>query len=123
MIGFYVYMLICTLLLPAAMLLFGRVWKSAPPGKINWAYGYRTRRSTSSQPARDFAHAFIGNLLRHMGLSTLAVSASVMAVLGFITLDTVAVSVTSVALVCLQFIAFITSAVLTERALKQEFKI
>lgn len=119
--GFYIYMFICALILPACMLVLGQIWKSAPPGKINWAYGYRTRRSMASKAAWDFAHGFIGALLRRIGLIALAASAAVMLVLGTITMEMIPVAVAGVVLVVLQFIPFIASAVLTERALKEKF--
>lgn len=120
--GFYIYMFVCALLLPACMLVLGRIWKSAPPQKINWAYGYRTRRSTASRAAWEFAHGFVSVLLRRIGLTALVISAVAMAVLGAITLDTTAVAIVTVILVFLQFVSFLASAVLTERALKKKFE-
>lgn len=114
-------MFVCALLLPVCMLVLGRIWKSAPPGKINWAYGYRTRRSMASKDAWDFAHGFIGVLLRRVGLTALVLSVVVMLVLGAITTETTPVAVVAVILVALQFIPFIASAILTERALKEKF--
>lgn len=57
---FFLFMLFCTLLLPATMLFFGRRWQKSPPKEINGAYGYRTRRSMSGLAAWDFAHRWIG---------------------------------------------------------------
>lgn len=119
--GFYIYMFVCAMLLPVCMLVLGRIWKSAPPKKINWAYGYRTRRSTASRAAWEFAHGFVSVLLRRIGLTSLVFSAVAMAVLGAITIELTTVAVTAVILVALQFIAFMASAVLTERALKEKF--
>ena len=38
--------------------LFGLLLYFLPPKKINWIYGYRTIRSSKSQPAWDFAQKF-----------------------------------------------------------------
>ena len=38
-----------------------------PPKKINNLYGYRTKRSMSSQEGWDFAQVYSANLMRKMG--------------------------------------------------------
>lgn len=121
MFPFFVFMLFCTLLLPATMLFFGRRWQKSPPKEISGAYGYRTRRSMSGKAAWDFAHSFISVFLRRIGLTALVISAVTIAVLGAITLDTTTVAIVAVILVFLQFVPFLASAVLTERALKEKF--
>ena len=87
MIVFYVVMLICDLLIPVIMLFFGYHWQKNPPKEINTGYGYRTRRSMSSQKAWNFAHTFFGELWIKLGWVTLAVTFAVMVPLAFFTLE------------------------------------
>ena len=123
MIGFYIFMLICAFLIPATMLFFGYRWQKKPPGKINFAYGYRTRRSMSSQEAWVFAHKFFGKLWIQLGWITLAVSALLMGALACITLEITAVGIVGCAAIFLQLIPMIAPLFATETALKQKFGI
>lgn len=123
MIGFYIFMLIVTLLVPAVMLFFGYCWQVKPPPKINRSYGYRTRRSMSSKKAWDFAHKHCGKSWVKLGWFTLFVSLICMVVLPFYTLEIETVSVFSIAIVILQCILLTVPLVTTERALMREFGI
>ena len=62
------------LMLPATMVLFGLIFMYRPPKSINWTYGYRTRGSTGSQEAWDFAHAHFGRLWTYLGAAMLPAS-------------------------------------------------
>lgn len=46
---FWIYMLVCSLLIPLIILGVGALLAKHPPKQINWAYGYRTRRSTKTK--------------------------------------------------------------------------
>lgn len=49
--------LLIGILLPAVLvLLSGYIWQRFPPKKINYLYGYRTRRSMLNQQTWDFAN-------------------------------------------------------------------
>lgn len=61
------FTLLCLLLTPAIMLGIALDWKKHPPKKINWIYGYRTKRSTASQAAWDFAHRYCSGLWLRLG--------------------------------------------------------
>ena len=63
------------LMLPVIMVIFGWVFRTHPPKDINWVYGYRTKRSVSSQEAWDFAHAHIGKVWTYAGAVMLPASA------------------------------------------------
>lgn len=43
--GFWIFMLVMNLLIPATMAGFGRAFLKKAPGKINYAFGYRTSMS------------------------------------------------------------------------------
>ena len=60
--GFWIYMLLMALLIPALMILFGRLFLNNAPRNINFAFGYRTRRSMMNMETWRFAHAYIGRL-------------------------------------------------------------
>lgn len=64
-------MLVCDLLIPIAMIVFGTRFVKKPPSRINSVYGYRTARSMKSQAAWDFAHRYCGKLWRAMGWAML----------------------------------------------------
>lgn len=59
---FWSYMLVCVLLVPLIMIIFGRIFKKSAPKDINYVYGYRTPMSTSSKEAWEFAHKYMGKL-------------------------------------------------------------
>lgn len=123
MIVFYVYMLIVSFLVPACMLIFGYRWKKNPPEKINYSYGYRTKRSMSCENAWMFAHKYCGNICVKYGWFTAVVTALVMAVLPLFALEITIVSVVTLIVVVLQLVPLCVPLILTERALKQEFGI
>ena len=123
MVGFYVFMLIMTLLIPATMLFWGYRWQVKPPEKINQHYGYRTRRSMSSKNAWKFAHKHCGKTWVKVGWFTLIISVLCMAAVPVLTLDIEAVSVVSIIVVALQCIPFVFPLITTESALKREFGI
>ena len=74
------YTLLSLLLIPAVMLGSGVSWKKHPPRRINGLYGYRTRRSSSSQAAWDFAQAYCGAIFLRWGgvMSVVTVAACVL---------------------------------------------
>lgn len=77
------------LILPAAVLSMGLMFKLRPPRHINWLYGYRTKRSMASQEAWDAAHRMGGQMWTAIGVALLTLS--VLAVL-FLSADKVTVT-------------------------------
>ena len=66
--GFWFFMLICDLLIPAILMIAGRMmWKHCPQ-TINMAYGYRTKRSMKNMETWKFAHEYAGKLWWKLGL-------------------------------------------------------
>ena len=61
-LAMWVFMLVCNLLIPAAMIGRGRRFTKAPPKEINMGSGYRTSRSMKNQATWDFAHEYCGRL-------------------------------------------------------------
>lgn len=61
------------LYLPILMTVLGGLLLIAPPKNINWLYGYRTRRSTSSKEAWEYSQKTCGNMWLSLGLGLTAI--------------------------------------------------
>ena len=72
--GFWIYMLIITLLFPAIMIFFGLYFKKRTPREINYLFGYRTSRSTKTKETWEFAHKLLGRIWFVAGLVLLPVN-------------------------------------------------
>lgn len=76
--GFWIFMTVSNLLMPALMILVGWIFLKHPPQTINWVYGYRTPMSTKNQETWDFAHQYCGRLWWRIGWIMLVPSVLVM---------------------------------------------
>ena len=54
--GFRIFMLIVVLLIPLTMLFFGWLLFRRTPKEINYAFGYRTKRSMRNEETWKFAN-------------------------------------------------------------------
>lgn len=72
--GFWIYMLIITLLFPAIMIFFGLYFKKRTPREINYLFGYRTSRSIKTKETWEFAHKLLGRIWFTAGLVLLPVN-------------------------------------------------
>lgn len=116
---FWLFMLICDLLVPIIMIVGGRImWKHCPK-HINGIYGYRTTRSMKNMDTWKFANEHCGRLWYKMGLFMLAFSVLI-SVLLLRTNDNT-YSMISLIFVLLQCIILIVSIIPTELALKKMF--
>ena len=117
--GYWVFMLVMVLLVPLSMLLLGRRFMKTAPGKINYAFGYRTKRSMQNEETWAFAHHYFGRLWYLCGLVTTPVSVLVM----LLTLwkGENAVSTAGSVLCIVQLIPVIACIFPTEHALKRTF--
>lgn len=79
--GFWLFMLVSALLIPAMMLVFGRLFRTRPPQEINNLYGYRTARSMRNADTWRFAHVYCGRLWVRCGAIAAAVTALAFALL------------------------------------------
>ena len=66
--GFWLFMLVIGLLIPAVMILFGAIFTKTAPKKINYLFGYRTAMSMKNRDTWEFAHQYIGKLWFRAGL-------------------------------------------------------
>ena len=121
MLGFWLFMLIMTLLTPSAMLFFGKRFSQTEPEKINFFYGYRTQRSMKNRETWEFAHRCCGRYWLCSGKWTLAVSLLVMVLTLRTDLDTI--SEVGAVVVFAQMIPLLIALPVTERALKRNFDV
>ena len=116
---FWLFMLVMDLLIPLAMIVFGRRFARKPPEKINEAFGYRTIRSMRSAESWDFAHRHFGRLWFLVGLVLLPLS--VIPLLFVLHGDAGMVGIVG-GLVCVcQCVPMLVPAFFTESALKKKF--
>lgn len=69
--GFWIFMYICDLLIPFAMLFFGWLFRHHAPKEVNSWYGYRTLMSTKNQDTWQFAQQYFAKCWRTAGWVTL----------------------------------------------------
>lgn len=117
--GFYIYMLLTSLLIPVIMLVFGWKFHRQAPKKINVWYGYRSARSMKNEDTWVFAHQHIGRTWMLVGAVLLVIS--VIPMIAVYGKDDDTVSVVSLVLLFVQMLPMIMSLIPTERALKRTF--
>lgn len=118
--GFKIFMLICALLMPAAMWVEGAVLVNRPPKKISYLFGYRTARSMWNQETWDFAQRREGLLWLRIAPSMFFITLAA-ALPGLAHMSEGSFALWAAALVVLQFVPFALSMAAVERALKANF--
>ena len=117
--GFWLFVTVMDLLVPAIMLYFGRRFQKKPPEKINHVYGYRTARSMKNQETWRFAHETCGRLWVRLGAVLLLLSLAAAAMTFGSGVETA--GIVSAVVVVVQMVVVIGSIVPVERALKRNF--
>ncbi len=116
---FWWMMFAFNLLVPAIMILSGRMmWKHCPE-EINTAFGYRTKRSMQNMETWKFSHDYCGRLWWKAGW-ILAVL-SVLVQIPFFKSDRDAIGYMSLVIMTVQCAILLLSIIPTELALKKEF--
>lgn len=118
-IGFWIFMFLMDLLIPATMIGFGWMFLHNPPKNINATFGYRTTMSMKNQDTWDFAHRYCGKLWYRMGLGLLPVT--VLFSLLLFGREIAVVGVYGIVFAMLQCIPLAGVIIPTERALKRTF--
>ena len=119
MIMFWLFILCADLLIPAAMIFYGRKLMKAPPKNINASYSYRTNRSMKNQDTWDFAQQYCGRLWYRCGLVMLLPSAApLLFVLGR---DIRAIGHTGLIVAGVQLVVMLGTLFPVEAALKRTF--
>jgi uncharacterized membrane protein len=117
--GFWIFMLIMNLLIPATMIGFGRLFVHKAPGAINVVYGYRTAMSMKNQDTWDFAHKVAGAFWLKWGKMLATITILLMLLL--LGKDEEFIGNVGGVLCMIQLIPLIYVIVPTERALKRTF--
>ncbi len=117
--GFWIFMLFMTLLVPLIMIIFGTVFSKSSPKRINYLFGYRTTRSMKNEKTWEFAHKRLGKIWKITGWIVLVLS--VIPLLFYINADKDTVGNVGSAIVFVQLISLIASIFPVESALKKNF--
>ena len=117
--GFWVFMLIMDMLIPASLIIFGKLLSKHIPKEINWLFGYRTNMSMKNQDTWEFAQRHCGKLMHLSGWITLPVT--VVAMLFTLGKDMKLIETVGAAACILQIIPIAAVIVFTEKALKKTF--
>lgn len=116
---FWWFMFICNLIIPFLLMIAGRMmWKHCPQ-KINYVYGYRTKRSMQNMDTWKFAHDYCGRLWWKLGWIMLL--PSVLIQIPFFHSNEDVVGVVGGILCTIQVVILIISIFPTEAALKRTF--
>ena len=117
--GFWMFMMIMDLLLPATMIGFGRYFIKKTPNEINAVFGYRTSMSMKNKDTLEFAHKYCGKIWYVCGLAMLPITVIFMLLVIGKNEDHVG---TVGGIICgVQLIPLIGSIFPTEIALKKKF--
>lgn len=117
--GFYIFILCMSLLIPCMMLGFAIMFKIKPPKHINDFYGYRTRRAKINQETWDFAHKFMARIWYRVSIIIFTLS-----LIPFIFIYNESRDITGITgliLVIVQSVVLILSTIPVEFALKRTF--
>ena len=117
--GFWLFMLLVSLLIPFTMIGFGSLFIKGVPKERNMAFGYRSTRSMQNEETWAFAHRHCGRLWRRMGLALLLLSLAAM--LPMTGKDTETLGIFACVLCLVQTVPLIASIFFTEAALKRRF--
>ena len=117
--GFWIFMFLMALLVPAIMIGFGSWSAGHAPKKINALFGYRTAMSMKNQDTWEFAHHHSGKIWRAAGWVLLAVSALAMLPVRGKSTDTVGMF--GAILMGVQVVVLLLSILPTEAALRKTF--
>lgn len=117
--GFWWFMFICDMLVPAMMCVFGLIMARRCPSRINSFFGYRTARSMKNTDTWEFAHRHSGRIFSVVGAAVLIISG--IAHIPFYGCDEDRIAFVSLVITMIQLIILFISIVPTEIALKRNF--
>lgn len=115
--GFWIFMFIMTLLIPASLLL---AWYLCPRIKtINNASGYRTKRSMKNQDTWDFAQKYCARISLYMVFPSLILAIVIMPTVISKSIDRI--GWIGFGITIIQMLSFVVIVISTEKALKNTF--
>ena len=117
--GFRIFMFIMVLLIPLTMIFFGWLLFRRTPKKINYVYGYRTKRSMMNEETWRFANQYFGKVWYLCGL--ILAPLSVIAIAIVFGKEPGTVGTVGGIITMLQMLPLIGAIVPTESELKKNF--
>ena len=116
---FWWFILICDCIIPAIMIIAGRMmWKHCPK-KINGVVGYRTKMSMINMDTWRFAHDHAGKLWWKVGIGLLG--PTMLIHIPFYGASDDTMGILSIIIIVIQLVFLIGSIFPTEKALKNNF--
>ena len=112
-------MLLSMLIVPLLMIGIGMLFMKIPPKRINYLYGYRTRRSMRNQDTWDFAHQYCGKICLVCGL--VSIPFSLVPIWIVIGKSEQVINRIGIIVLVLQTVLLLATIIITERALKNNF--
>lgn len=116
---FWIFMLLCVLMIPLTMIYFGRRFFKSPPKSINATFGYRSTMSMKNQETWKLAHRVCGRYWFICGLILLPLS--VLPMLFVINRGTETIGMTGGIIVFVQIVPMLCVIIPTEHALRKNF--
>lgn len=115
--GFWIFMFIITLLIPAALLL---TWYICPRLKrINNLSGYRSKMSMQNQETWDFAQKYCSKISLYMFFPSLILAIVIMLAMSSKSIGWI--GWTGLGIIIIQMMSFVVILIFTEKALKKSF--
>ena len=116
---FWLFMVICNLIVPVITIIAGwMMWKHCPK-EINGLIGYRTKRSIKNEDTWKFAHVYCGKLWWIIGWIIILPSALVQ--VPFFKSSYEVIGIAGAITVAVQIVILLISIIPTETALKKTF--
>ena len=116
---FWWFMFVFDLLIPALMIIFGKMMWKHPPKTINGIIGYRTTRSMKNRDTWKYAHDYCGRLWWRIGWGLLL--PSVIIHFPFYNRSEDTIGTVGGILCAIQCVCLIIPIFFTEQALKRNF--
>lgn len=117
--GFWIFMLIASLILPFTMISIGKYFMKKAPDEINAVFGYRTPMSMKNRDTWEFAHKHCGKVWYTCGVVTLPLTIILMILV--IDRNINCVGIAGLIILGVQLILLIGSIFPTEIALRKTF--
>ncbi|MDD3404558.1 MAG: SdpI family protein [Hespellia sp.] len=73
----YIFLFVCSLLVPLSMILLGYKWKDKPPKDKNGVSGYRTTMSRLNDTTWKYAHKYWGKINLVLGIILIILTISI----------------------------------------------
>lgn len=116
---YWIFLLICNMLIPLIMIIFGNIFANNFPKKINSIYGYRTTMSMKNEETWEFAHNLCGKIWKKTGI-IMALPSLLLTLFSFQIIDDMQ-GVICLVLITIQTVALICSIFPVEKELKKNF--